>query len=383
MRAFIHVQHLLGTGHTVRACLIGQALARKGVEVTLACGNTPPPTLDCSGLIVHQLPPVRSKTVVFDELIDENGKTIDENWWQRRCKETEELFLSKPFDLLLTETFPFGRRAFTRELTPLLELARTQKKPPLIACSIRDILVRKDKLAKEQWMAEMARRYYDLVLVHSDPSLIELKDSFPFYDEIRSLVSYTGFVSTGRKTNLTTTNERGEIIVSCGGGAVGLHLLENASQAAKLAMNDGLPNWRLLVGHDINEEAFERLKAQATPNTTIERARPDFPALLERAALSISQAGYNTVIDILRANQRCILVPFAQGVESEQTQRACSLEQRGRAIVLEEATLTPEALLSAVKQGLHRSLPNLSVSLDGAKRSADILLNRMEARRFP
>ncbi len=58
--------------------------------------------------------------------------------------------------------------------------------------------------------------------------------------------------------------------------------------------------------------------------------------MLKGAELSISQAGYNTVCDILQAQCRSILVPFTAGGETEQSVRAARLEALGLAIALPE-----------------------------------------------
>ena len=61
------------------------------------------------------------------------------------------------------------------------------------------------------------------------------------------------------------------------------------------------------------------------------RFRSDFASLLNGAALSVSQAGYNTVCDILRAGCRSLLVPFSAGGETEQSVRAERLARLGLA----------------------------------------------------
>ena len=58
--------------------------------------------------------------------------------------------------------------------------------------------------------------------------------------------------------------------------------------------------WRFLTGPNLPEVDYALLAAAAGPGTIVERFRPDFSARLANAALSISQAGYNTVMDILR-----------------------------------------------------------------------------------
>ncbi len=76
---------------------------------------------------------------------------------------------------------------------------------------------------------------------------------------------------------------------------------------------------------------------------TIERFRDDFAALLAGCRVSVSQAGYNTVLDILAARARAVLVPFAAERETEQLLRAERLAARGAAELVRESELTPAA----------------------------------------
>ena len=263
MKALIHVQHLLGTGHIVRAAAIGRALAAQGVAVVLATGNRPPPTLDTTGLTVAALPFARARDSLFKVILDAAGNPIDAAWQAARAEATRELFCAVRPDILLTETWPFGRRAFAFEMLPLLELARGQTRPPLVAASIRDILVQKADPAKERAMAEIAATGFDRVLVHADPALIRLEESFRFADRIADRIRYTGFVHDPSRLEPPGEDGRDEVIVSAGGGAVGAHLIAAAGQARALSRRAGDTPWRVLVGHGHGDAALARLQAEA------------------------------------------------------------------------------------------------------------------------
>jgi predicted glycosyltransferase len=115
------------------------------------------------------------------------------------------------------------------------------------------------------------------------------------------------------------------------------------------------------------------------PNVDIFTFRPDFPALLASAGLSISQAGYNTVCDILQANCRSVLVPFAEGGETEQTMRASRLQTLGLAQVLPEHSLSPKTLMIMITQALQDERPvEHRLDLHGAQRTAEILKKKLE-----
>ena len=377
----IHVQHLLGTGHIVRAAAIGRVLAALGCRVLLVHGNTIPPTLDTSGLETLALPPLRARDVTFSTLVDAEGSAINESFKHRRRDMLLNALATWQPDIVLTETYPFGRRQLSFELTPLVEAVRAMMPRPLLVSSVRDILVRKDDPRKEAAMADLARRWFDLVLVHADPDMVRLEDSFPYVVRIAPLIAYTGFVHLPKPTEPPDKDGVDEVVVSCGGGIVGERLLRCALAARAFSRKTGDTTWRLLVGHDVGEADFTALSAAPPPGVIVERARPDFPGLLARARLSVSQAGYNTVLDLLAARVPCVLVPFAQAGENEQTTRATALARSGRAIHLEEESLTPEALAQGCDAALSLPRSEQGGDMNGAETSARILLREWEMRR--
>jgi predicted glycosyltransferase len=130
----------------------------------------------------------------------------------------------------------------------------------------------------------------------------------------------------------------------------------------------------VLAGTHCSDGDFRELSRSAPDGVVVERNRADFPALLANCALSISQAGYNTVAETLKARARSVLVPFAGGAESEQTLRATLLAERGVASMLAEDALTPENLAAVVNRAARAPQPPADVvDLDGARRSAELL----------
>lgn len=380
MKALFHVQHLLGTGHVVRAAAIARALLARGVEVTLVTGNTLPATLDTTGLAIEELPPMRAADARFSRYVTTDGREVDDAFRNDRADRLTWLVAATAPDLFLTETFPLGRRQFAFELFPALEVASTLPRPPLIAASVRDILVRKQEIAKERWMADVARAFYDVLLVHSDPAFVRLEDSFPFADEVAPMVRYTGYVHTPSERVPPDGDGDGEVIVSCGGGPVGYRLLEAALRARAHARKATGP-WRILVSAEHGAHRLADLQGRAGSGTIVEAARQDFPGLLHRAAVSVSQAGYNTVLDVLSAGCATVLVPFAEEGETEQMQRAQILAERGMAELVTEDAVTPERLAAAADRALDIAPPDVMLRTDGAAASAEILIDEMTRRK--
>ncbi|CAO3414564.1 glycosyltransferase family protein [Azospirillum argentinense] len=373
MRVLFHVQHLLGIGHDRRAALITRGLAEAGVAVTVLRGGHPVPGIDYGPAVeIVQLPPARAADSSFKTLLDENDRPIDDAWRARRRATVLEVHERVRPDALLVESFPFGRRAFRFELLPLLEAAKAGG--AVTAASVRDILVTKAKPERLEETVSTVERLFDHVLVHGDPELIPFAATFPAAARIADRIRYTGYVAAPQGGAATGADGTGEVIVSVGGGAVGLPLLR-AALAVRASTLPGLDApWRLLAGPDVPEAEFRALAAAAPPGTIVERARPDFPALLRRCRLSISQAGYNTVLDVLQAGCRAVVVPFAAGSETEQATRAHLLEERGRLAVVDEATLTPDTLAAGIAKALALPPPPaIPLRLDGAATTARLL----------
>lgn len=371
MKILFHVQHLLGIGHDRRAALVARALAAAGGAVTLVRGGHPVPGVDYGPAAVIQLPPVRAADGSFKVLLDETGAPIDDAWRDRRRAAALNALVSVAPDVLLVESFPFARRAFRFELIPLLQAARARG--VRTAVSVRDILVTKPDPARLDEVVDTVTRFVDRVLVHGDPDLIPFGATFPAADRIADRIIYTGYVAAPPPAVADGGDGRGEVVVSVGGGAVGVPLLRAALGARALSTaRDGV--WRLLAGPDVPDSAFAALVAEAPPGVVVERARRDFPALLARCRLSVSQAGYNTVMDLLQAGCRSVVVPFATGGETEQATRARLLAERGRLTVVDEATLSPATLAAGIDAALAAPEPaSLPMTLGGAERTAQIL----------
>jgi predicted glycosyltransferase len=374
MKALIWVQHLLGIGHVRRAALIARAMTGAGLDVTVASGGFPVAGVGYGEARVVQLPPARAADKSFKLLVTEGGYPLDDAWKERRRTALLSLTDEVDPDILLLETYPFGRRQFRFELLPLLDHLNRRSTRPLVAASVRDILVAKDNPAREAEMADIARRHLDLVLVHGDPALVPFEATFPPADTIRDLIRYTGYVAPARKSPTLDGDGHGEVVVSVGGGAVGLPLLRAAMESRPLTAL-AHTRWRLLAGPDIPEPEFQTLRTSAPTGVVVERARPDFPELLARCTLSISQAGYNTLIDILQARCRAVVVPFAAGNETEQTDRARLFEARGLLHIADESGLTAATLAHAIARALEAPPPPaFTPALDGAANTARLLI---------
>jgi predicted glycosyltransferase len=178
-------------------------------------------------------------------------------------------------------------------------------------------------------------------------------------------VAYTGYVHARGTATPPGEDGRNEIIVSAGGGDVGLKLFETALELR------GESRWRnrfwrvLAAGTDI--------PPRREPGLVVEPNRPDFQGLLARARLSVSQAGYNTVVDLLSSRTRSVLVPFAAEAETEQLVRAGALEARGLARTVLAPRLSAANLGAAIEAVEDVPPPRHRVDLEGATKTTKLV----------
>ncbi|MFC4271547.1 glycosyl transferase [Sneathiella chungangensis] len=372
VKILFYVQHLLGIGHLKRTATLARNMMRAGFDVTVVSGGHEI-DVDLGGARLIQLPATRATDLYFKVLVDEDGQQIDDEWRQRRADRLLEIYRDLQPEILITELFPFGRRQMRFELLPLLEAARADRRRPLVISSVRDILVAQKKPGRNDEMLDLARTYFDYVLVHGDPELISLDKTFPHTERIRERIFYTGYVvdHTGVRGGAEAPGA-GEVIVSSGGGAVGTNLLKTAMTARALSTaKDRI--WRMLVGVTVEAEIFDELCALAPEGVIVERARPDFTTLLMNCALSISQGGYNTVMETLHARCRAVIVPYAGGLETEQTLRARLLAEKGVLQIADEDGLTPEILAARVDDALNGPPARAEIDVNGAAKTIELL----------
>ena len=116
-------------------------------------------------------------------------------------------------------------------------------------------------------------------------------------------------------------------------------------------------------------------RQQLRRGLSVEPNRGDFNDLLARCHLSVSQAGYNTMIDLLHARVRALVVPYAMAGQREQGIRARRLAELGLLHVLDADQLNPVRLQRAMLRAAAARRPaRLPVRLDGAENAAEAIM---------
>lgn len=379
-RILFYVQHLLGMGHLMRATRIAGAMVAAGMDVELVLGGEPVEGLDPHGARVTYLPPVKAESANFSSLLTGEGLPAGTDYLDRRRDMLLAIFDRVRPDALITEAYPFGRRIMRFELVPLIARARAMSPRPLIACSIRDILQRNPQPGPTRDTVAAIAEGFDAVLVHGDRAFVAIEETFPAATEFAGKIHYTGIVGPEPETVSRAVADTADVVVAAGGGRVGCNLMRLAMEAkAHTRLEDA--RWLCVTGPLMPAEDRAALTALgAQRGVRIAGFRPDLVALFANARVAISQAGYNTVADLLAARCRSVLVPLAEGVETEQSDRATRLAERRLAVVVEEPGLSAQELAAAIDAAA--SLPPIpGMRFDGAAETARIVSRLVRERR--
>ena len=379
-RLLFYCQPVLGMGHLVRSLAILRGL--DGFEIGFINGGLPlaaatvatlPGTIAIINLPALQADPEFRGIVAIDPT-----RNLDEIRAERMSG-LLEIFATFNPDILMIELFPFGRMKFDFELRPLLEAARRREPAPSIVCSLRDILVAKrDQKDFEDFAIERANQFFDLILVHSDPTFQPLGETFPPVDRLTCRIEYTGYVVEVEPAASNPTGGDQTVVVSIGGGRVGLELLYAAGEASRQVRRSIPHRLHLFTGPYLPADEFRKLvdNYAGDDDIMIERFTPDLVGAMRNARLSISLAGYNTCMNILTAGVPSIVHPFTGNENREQTIRAHKLEQSGIVSVitaeeLASGKLAPlmAAMLTTPANSDHR----LKIDLDGVRKTKTLL----------
>ncbi len=376
-RLLFYCQHSVGMGHLVRSLVLAETLAERFDVVLVSGGEFPAELAVPDGVRLVPLPPLG--LAADYSLIARTGDWTVERAQQERVRLLLESLRAVDPQVLLVELYPFGRRKFAFELLPLLEAATGRSRPPAVVCSVRDILVqsRRDQLRHDETASQVANRYFDAVLVHADPRFARFEESFAPTTPLTVPVHYTGFVRRGSgRSSMGARASRSRVLVSAGGGLVGQPLFTAAVDAAPaLQAGCGL-HTAIVTGPFLPAEARADLLRRAADRDApvhVVDFVPDLAAAITESAVSVSQCGYNTTMDLLTAGTPAVVVPYAEGREDEQTRRAERLQRLGLVDVLAADLLSGPALAQAVRAALDRPAAPCRLELDGAERTAELV----------
>ncbi|MDZ8085113.1 MAG: glycosyltransferase [Nostoc sp. DedQUE12b] len=383
-RIMFYCQHILGMGHLVRSREIVRGLT-KDFQICFINGGEIIQGFEIpAGVEVINLPAIKTDPEFAELQVVDDALSLNEAKEIRKNR-LLEIFQQFQPDILIVELFPFGRRRFSFELIPLLELAKSNKGLTKIVSSLRDIVVVKpEKQVKhEEKVCNLINKYFDILLVHSDPELVPLEATFSRVNDLKCQVDYTGYVVQEPPTNPVLTDEDREIIksdkplilASVGGGRFGHELLECVVNTAPF-LEKVLPHHiQVFTGPFIPNSKFKELQEMAkfSKNIYVRRYTPYLLNYMKKADLSINMSGYNTIMNILTTGVRAMILPFTGNQDREQTIRAEKLSKLGVVKFINHNYLQPDYLAINIINYLKEQPNKISFDSGGVEKTANIL----------
>ena len=380
MKIIFYCQYVWGMGHLVRSLEFARALSDH--EVTLIVGGQQV-EVDLPDHVRFLRLPVLYMDEQFTRLIPgDPGQSVEQIQHERKASIYSLMEDLQP-DAFIVELFPFGRSIFGFELEPLLADIRKDRFGRVkTVCSLRDILVeKKDPPAYEERVLQKLNQYFDALLIHSDPAILRLEETFSRMGDISIPVFYTGFVAQqsdpakgkNLQKELAILNEQKFIVASAGGGRSGYKLLTCVLDACELLGHHLPVRLEAFAGPFMEDEEFRLLSARSTANFSIRRYTKRFLDYLYAADLSVSLAGYNTCMNLLVTRVPALVYPYSR--QREQPMRANKIKEFLPMMILNDNHLRPDRLCKHMQvmlqnTGINTSLP---IDMNGAANAADTL----------
>ena len=387
MKIIFYCQYVWGMGHLFRSIEVARALSDH--EVILVVGGR-----EVDIKLPEHVSLVRLPGLYMDELFttlipEDPDKTIEDIE-----KKRQEILFSlcqthKP-DLFIIELYPFGRTIFGFELQPLLDSIQQGRFGKIkVVCSLRDILVEKrDPKAYEARVLNYLNAHFDLLLIHSDPEIMPLDETFGRVNDIRIPIFYTGFVTrkvepaAGKKLRreLAIGTQEKLIVASAGGGRSGYTLLSNIIAAVHQLPSSQQIRLEMFTGPFRDDGEFKKLSANSTKQIRVRRFTQRFLDYLSAADVSVSLAGYNTCMNLLVTRVPALVYPYLR--QREQPLRVAKIKNYLTIKILQDKDISPIPLGGHIQQMLGASRPpdGVSLNLDGAENSARYLIEWMGCR---
>jgi predicted glycosyltransferase len=380
MKIIFYCQYVWGMGHLVRSLEFARALSNH--DVTLIAGGQ-----EVEVDLPEHVRLLRLPALYMDEKFTRlipgiPGQSVEQIQHERK-KTIYSLMENLQPNFFIVELYPFGRSMFGFELEPLLEDIREGRFGHVkVICSLRDILVeKKDPSAYEDRVLQKLNRHFDALLIHSDPGLLRLEETFSRVRDINIPVVYTGFITqqtdpaNGKslRRELAISGRQKFIVASAGGGRSGYRLLTSVIDACEL-LRDRLPvRLEVFTGPFMDNEEFEKLCARTSAGFRIRRYTKRFLDYLYAADLSVSLAGYNTCMNLLVTKVPALVFPYSR--QQEQPLRANRIKNLLPMNILKTADIQPVPLSKHIDQLLDqpRTADALSVDFHGAANAASFL----------
>lgn len=278
--------------------------------------------------------------------------------------------------LVVVDSFPFYQHRLRGEILPMIERARNGiYGESLVVCTTDSIIA--DESAGSEERADIAAaildKYFDVILVESDPVFARLEEFFKPCNTLHTPVYHIGFVTPEEGPLPDEREER--ILVSAGDGRYGGALFRAAVGSQRvLHPRTGMP-MTIVTGPRLPESEYQDIvdRARRVDGLTIKRVVRSMRDEVFRARYSVSQCGYHTALNAITTQTPSLFVPCEERSRREQIVRAQRLVYWGAGRLLMPRHLNTASLTNEINQLLHFESRSVRFDLDGAANAARLV----------
>ena len=281
--------------------------------------------------------------------------------------------------VVVIENFPFTQQGLRGEVLPLVERARNGiYGDSLVVCMTDGILgeCNKQGESRADKAAKLLDRYFDMVVVQSDPVFARLEEFFQPKNTLHTPLYHTGFVTReGGEPLVRNDAKLDTILVSAGDGEYGGPLYRAAIEAHKILRPTMPLPMRIIAGKRLPEDEWQELLALAddVSDLILERAVADLRSEMAVARWSVSQCGYNTAIHAIGTRTPSLFVPCGNGQRHVQIVRAQRLVYWGAGRLLMPHHLNGASLANEIQQLTKFEPRRIYFDMNGAANSAHLI----------
>lgn len=228
-KGIVYCIHLAGVGHMKRMLTLCEGLLTFA-EITFVQGG-PEVNMTIKNPNFHHI-----KLPITPEMSNPSQIIKNKNLFAESIKtmttRKKHLFLqadlSAHYDFVIVEQLPFSKLFWINEVIAMIEAVKTINPKALIISSHKGTTREENKFLslKDQFMYKgcdertlfYLKKYFDVIMVHSDPRIIKIDDNFYKKDEIADKIFYTGFVSKSCEKTLIPNRRDKHILITVGSG---------------------------------------------------------------------------------------------------------------------------------------------------------------------
>jgi predicted glycosyltransferase len=280
--------------------------------------------------------------------------------------------------VVIVDAFPFHQHRLRGEVLPMIERARNGLYgESIVVCTTDSIMVDESAEGEEHAdaAAAMLDKYFDLVVVQSDPVFARLEEFFKPRNTLHTPIYHAGFVMAEPRNRPVGSSRKNRILVSAGDGLYGGALFRAAIEAQRVLHPVSHRPMKIVAGPRLPENEYRELvdRANGVSGLSITRTVDNLREEMGRAGFSVSQCDYGSALNAITTQTPSLFVPCADRGRREQIVRAQRLVYWGAGRLLLPHHLNAASLTNEVNQLLHLDPRKIRFDTDGAANTVSLI----------